>query len=160
MRTPRLVGTLGAATLVLALAAPAAAAPGDTGALQLVILDDSGTPAAGKAWVRVLHGSPDAPEVDVYVGATAATSAKVDALSGLSFAESSAYVPVDAGTYGVKVCATADATICPITVDGLVLDAGKKYTVVASNALADIEASVVVDDPAADATTGQVRVAH
>ena len=42
MRTPRLVGTLGAATLVLALAAPAAAAPGDTGALQLMILDEIG----------------------------------------------------------------------------------------------------------------------
>lgn len=160
MRRPRLLGTLAAALFAFALAAPVAAAPGDSGALQLAILDDSGTPAAGQAWVRVLHGSPDAPEVDVYVGADLASAAKVDALSGLSFAEHSDYVPVPAGTYAVKVCATADATICPIEVAALAVADGKKYTVVASNALADIEANVLEDGTAAVGGKGQVRVAH
>ena len=67
--------------------------------------------AASNSMVRVLHGSPDAPEVDVYVNGD-----KVDALSGLSFGDLSAYVAVPGGTYAIKVCATADATVCPIDV--------------------------------------------
>ena len=67
---------------------------------------DTGAPTAGNAWVRVLHGSPDAPSVDVYVGADLATAALVPALSGLTFGQISDYAEVPAGTYGVKVCAT------------------------------------------------------
>lgn len=160
MHQPRLLGTIAAGALLLSMAGPVAATASDAGALQLVILDDAGSPEEGQAWVRVLHGSPDAPEVDVYVGADVDTAAKVDDLSGLSFAENSEYVQVPAGTYGVKVCATADDSICPITVEGLVLEAGKKYTVVASNVLADIEATVVVDGATAEEGKGHVRVAH
>ena len=50
--------------------------------------------AAYDSMVRVLHGSPDAPEVDVYVNGD-----KVDALSGLSFGDLSEYVAVPGGTY-------------------------------------------------------------
>ena len=123
--------------------------------------NDKGAPAAGNAAVRVLHGSPDAPEVDVYVGATLATAAKADALSGLSFGEISGYVEVPAGTYAVKVCATADATICPIEVPALPLAAATRYTVAASDALASIDANVFVDDPdLAETAQAQVRVVH
>ena len=123
--------------------------------------NDKGAPAAGNAAVRVLHGSPDAPEVDVYVGATLATAAKVDALSGLSFGEIRGYVEVPAGTYAVKVCATADATICPIEVPALPLAAATRYTVAASDALASIDANVFVDDPdLAETAQAQVRVVH
>lgn len=160
MRIARLSGVLATGALLLAVAAPVSAAPADPGALQLVILDDSGTPDSGKAWVRVLHGSPDAPEVDVYVGADLGSAAKVAPLSGLSFAEASDYVPVDGGTYAVKVCATADASICPLSFAALTFDAGKKYTVVASNALASIEATVLEDGTAPEEGKGLVRVAH
>ncbi len=161
IRTPRLTrfASLGAAAaLALAIAAPVAAAEPLTAVLTA---NDNGTPAAGQSWVRVLHGSPDAPSVDVYVGADLASAAKVDALSGLSFGQISDYAEVPAGTYAVKVCATADATICPIEVAALDLAADTKYTVAASDALASIDANVFVDDPdTAETAQAQVRVVH
>ena len=111
--------------------------------------------AASDSMVRVLHGSPDAPEVDVYVNGD-----KVDALSGLSFGDLSAYVAVPGGTYAIKVCATADATICPIDVAALPIAAGTHYTIAATNALATIEAQVLVDDPNPTAGKAQARVVH
>ena len=112
--------------------------------------------AADDAMVRVLHASPDAPAVDVYVNGT-----KVGApLAGLEFGDLSAYVALPAGTYDIKVCAAADASICPIDASGVVLAAGTHYTIAATNVLASIEAQVITDDatPVADKTL--VRVVH
>ena len=61
-RLARAVSMTAAAALFLAVAGPVAAAEPLT---AVVAVDDTGTPAAGQAWVRVLHGSPDAPSVDV-----------------------------------------------------------------------------------------------
>ena len=134
-RLARLAGLTAAGAMVLALAGP--------------------TTAASNAMVRVLHASPDAPQVDVYVN-----GAKVAPLSGLSFGDLSAYVAVPGGTYAIKVCATADATVCPIDVSALAIAAGKHYTIAATNALATIEAQVLVDDPSPRTGKTQVRVAH
>ncbi len=156
----RIAALLGAGALALAVVTPAFAATPEK-LTAVVTANDNDVPTAGQAWVRVLHGSPDAPEVDVYVGADLAGAAKVDSLSGLSFGDISGYVEVAPGTYGVKVCATADATICPIEVAALDLAADTKYTVAASNLLASIDANVFVDDPdAAEATQAQIRVVH
>ena len=62
--------------------------------------------------VRVLHASPDAPEVDIYLDGAAVG----DPLAGLAFGAISPYVAVPAGPHAIKVCATADATVCPIDV--------------------------------------------
>jgi len=134
-RFARLVGLTAVSALALALAGP--------------------TTAASSAMVRVLHASPDAPQVDVYVNGD-----KVAPLSGLSFGDLSAYVAVPGGTYAIKVCATADATVCPIDVPALAIAAGKHYTIAATNNLATIEAQVLVDDPSPKAGKTQVRVAH
>ena len=136
MRLTRLAGLTATGALLLALAAPASAASGD-------------------AMVRVLHGSPDAPSVDVFVDGS-----KVDALSGIVFGDLTDYVAVPAGTYAVKVCATADSTVCPIDVPALDLAADTDYTIAASNVLASIEAKVLVDDPALVADKALVRVVH
>jgi hypothetical protein len=157
VRTTRIAGLIAAGALALTAALPVAAADGE---LTAVVAVDTGTPTAGQAWVRVLHGSPDAPQVDVFVGATLADAAKVDALSGLAFGEISDYAEVPAGTYGVKVCATADSSVCPIEVDTLTLDADTKYTVAASDMLASIKADVFVDAPAANDAQAQARVVH
>lgn len=134
--SPKGIARIGAAlAITLAFAAPAA--------------------AASNAHVRVLHGSADAPSVDVYVNGD-----KVDALSGLEFGDLSNYVAVPGGTYAIKVCATADATICPIDVPALAIAAGTKYTIAATNALASIEAQVLVDDPSPTEGKTQVRVVH
>ncbi len=134
-RFARLVGLTAVGALALAIAGP--------------------TTAASDAMVRVLHASPDAPQVDVYVNGD-----KVAPLSGLSFGDLSEYLAVPGGTYAIKVCATADATICPIDVPALAIAAGKHYTIAATNALATIEAKVLVDDPSPKAGKVQVRVAH
>lgn len=135
-RCSRIAGLAAGAMLAVLAAAPVGAAEGD-------------------AHVRVLHGSPDAPSVDVYVD-----GAKVDALSGLEFGDLTDYVALPGGTYAVKVCATADATVCPIDVPALAVDADTKYTIAATNILASIEAQVLVDDPAPTADRTQVRVVH
>lgn len=135
-RSTRFASLAAAAMLALIAAAPAGAAEGD-------------------AHVRVLHGSPDAPSVDVYVD-----GAKVDALSGLEFGDLSEYVALPGGTYAVKVCATADPTVCPIDVSALDVSDDTKYTIAATNVLASIEAQVLADDPAPTADKTQVRVVH
>ena len=104
--------------------------------------------------VRVLHGSPDAPSVDVFVN-----DGKVDALSGLEFGKITDYVKVPAGTYAIKVCATADNTVCPIGPVDLTFEAGKKYTVAASDLLAQIKADVFVDG-SGKSGVAKARVVH
>ena len=136
IRRARAAALATAAFAVLALAVPVAAADG--------------------AMVRVLHGSPDAPAVDVYVD-----GAKVGApLAGLEFGDISPYVELPAGTYDLKVCAAADATICPIVANDVVVNAGVKYTIAATNNLASIEAQIITDAPAPTADKTQVRVVH
>jgi hypothetical protein len=146
----RLAAALGAGALALAVVTPAFAA-GPAPLTAVVTTNDIGTPAAGKAWVRVLHASPDAPAVDVK-----ANDANI--LTDVPFGVISDYLPVDAGTYNIKVCA-AGTTTCVIDADLTFAD-GKKYTVAATNLLASIEAQVLEDAPAEDTTSTQVRVVH
>jgi hypothetical protein len=126
-----------AAGLLLASAAVPAAAGGD------------------EAMVRVLHGSPNTPSVDVFVNGP-----KVGALSGAEFGDITAYVSVPGGTHSIKVCATADNTVCPIGPVDLTFEAGRMYTIAASDLLASIDANVFVDAPANDPENAQVRVVH
>ncbi len=57
------------------------------------------TPAAGtEAMIRVVHASPDAPAVDIYVNGS-------KALSNLAFKEVSPWTPLPGGSYDVKVTA-------------------------------------------------------
>jgi hypothetical protein len=134
VRITRLAGLIAAGALALTAALPVA--------------------AAGDAQVRVLHGSPDAPSVDVFVN-----DGKVDALSGVVFGKITDYVKVPAGKYSVKVCATADNTVCPIGPVDLTFEAGKKYTVAASDLLAQIKANVFVDGGAKNGVA-RARVVH
>lgn len=149
-RLARLFSLTAAGALALAIAAPVAAA--DAAKLTAVVaVDDTGTPEAGKAWVRVLHGSPDAPAVDVKVD-------DADVLTDVAFGTISDYLPVDAGTYNIKVCATGTDT-CVIEADLTFAD-GSKTTVAATNLLAEIEAQVLSDTAAQNADQAQVRVIH
>jgi len=137
MRLTRLAGLIGAGALLLAVAAPVTSA------------------ASGSAMIRVLHGSPDAPAVDVF-----ANGAKVAALSNLTFGHITNYVSVPGGTYSIKVCATADNTVCPIGPVSLKFAAGKSYTIAASDLLAQIKANVFTDSASPMDGKTQVRVVH
>jgi hypothetical protein len=118
---------------------------------------DASMPAAsGSAMVRVLHASPDAPEVDIYLDGAAVGAP----LAALPFGTITPYVEVPAGPHAIKVCATADATVCPIDVPELTLEAGQQYTIAATNALAAIEAQVLTDTGAPAMDQALVRFVH
>ncbi len=130
--------------------------PALAGAIVALLVVASPVAAADKAMVRVLHASPDAPAVDVYVNGD-----KVGApLANLEFGDLSEYVSLPAGTYDIKVCASADATVCPIDASGVSLAGGTHYTIAATNVLASIEAQVITDAPAPSDGKTQVRVVH
>jgi hypothetical protein len=110
--------------------------------------------AADTAMVRVLHASPDAPAVDVYLD-----DAKVDALTNVPFGTISGYLAIPAGDHNVKVYATGTTTGAVIDAD-VTVAAGKMYTIAATDAVASITAQVIEDAPAPSGSTAQVRVIH
>jgi LPXTG-motif cell wall-anchored protein len=107
----------------------------------------------GMARVRVVHASPDAPAVDVWVnGAIAFSNAPFEGITD--------YAALNAGAYNVQVSPTGATE--PIVIDAdLDLAAGTDYTVVAVGLLADIEPLVLVDNNSAPAAgKAHVRFVH
>ena len=90
----------------------------------LVVEDNLAAPAAGKAHVRFIHLSPDAPAVDVAV-----TGGGV-VFGNQSFEDFTAFTPLDANTYNLEVRLAGTSTVV-LPLPGIVLTAGKIYTVYA-----------------------------
>jgi hypothetical protein len=90
----------------------------------LVLIDNNSAPAAGKAHVRFVHASPDAPAVDI------AVKGGLVLFGNVAFKEIGDYLPVDAGTYDleVRIAGTEDVAL---DVPGLALADGTVYTVFA-----------------------------
>jgi hypothetical protein len=110
--------------------------------------------AADEARVRVLHASPDAPAVDIYIN-----DAIVDGWTNVPFGTLSDYMAVPAGDYNVKVYATGDESMAVIDAD-VTVDPNTSYTIAATGMLADIAPAVFVDDPALSEDEALVRVVH
>lgn len=127
------------------------------GALAALAGMSIGSAAAqdGDARVRVLHASPDAPNVDVYVDGA-------EAISDLPFSEITDYISLPAGDYDVAVyAASANGEGDPVIAATLTLDAGVDYTVAAINEVAAIEPLVLVDNNGAPAAgNAHVRFVH
>jgi hypothetical protein len=89
-----------------------------------ILADNLAAPASGKAHVRVVHASPDAPAVDIKVkgGATL--------IPNLAFPKDSGYSPVDAGSYDLVVVPAGTDTIA-LDLAGTRLEAGKIYDIFA-----------------------------
>lgn len=90
----------------------------------LVIEDNLSTPASGKAHVRFIHLSPNAPAVDI----TTNTGAVV--FSNYAFKGYSAFTPLDAGTYNLQVRLAGTSTVV-LDLPGITVASGKIYTVFA-----------------------------
>lgn len=90
----------------------------------LVLEDDLTAPAAGKAHVRFVHLSPDAPAVDV------AVTAGPVVFGNVAFRGFQGFTPLDAGTYNLEVRVAGTATVA-LPLPGITLEAGKIYTVFA-----------------------------
>jgi hypothetical protein len=132
MRVSRIASLVAAGAILLAVAAPAG--------------------AATSTQLRVLHASPDAPAVDVWVDGT-----KV--LTDVAFKDLSGYLDVPAGAHNIKVVATG--TTSPAVIDATPsFAAGKSYTVAAIGMLADIKPAVFVDNAAGMSGDAMLRVVH
>jgi hypothetical protein len=110
-------------------------------------------PRGPTAYLRVLHLSPDAPAVDVFVD-----GAEDPAVSGLEFPEGTAYLALPAASYDVDVApagTSAAASVLPI--DDLALAAGTYYTAVAIDEVSRLGVLPLVDDYAGLAG-GSIRV--
>lgn len=110
----------------------------------IALEDDLTSPAAGKAHVRFVHLAPDAPAVDIAV----ASSGSV-VFGDVSFKESTAFTPLDAGTYLLDVRVAGTGTVA-LVLPALTLEAGKIYTVFAKGFLGGtgvqaLDAEVIVN---------------
>jgi hypothetical protein len=114
--------------------------------------DDDNTGPEGEARIRVVHASPDAPEVDVLLDDT-------EVLSDVPYLVASEYLETSAGDHNLKVNAAGTATTV-IDADATLAD-GADYTVVASGLVAEIEPIVLEDDNSAPAAgNARVRAIH
>ncbi|MBN1642465.1 MAG: DUF4397 domain-containing protein [Anaerolineae bacterium] len=111
----------------------------------LVLVDNNAAPAAGKAHVRFVHASPDAPAVDIAVKGGPVL------FSNVAFKEVGEYLPVDAGTYDLEVRLAGTDTVA-LAVPGLALADGTVYTVFAMGLAGGQPALMAV--PSADAMHG------
>ena len=91
----------------------------------LVLIDNNGAPAAGKAHVRFVHASPDAPAVDIAV----ANGGPV-LFSNIPFKGVGDYLPVDAGSYDLEARIAGTDTVA-LSVPGVMLNEGTVYTIFA-----------------------------
>jgi LPXTG-motif cell wall-anchored protein len=91
----------------------------------LVLIDNNSAPAAGKAHVRFVHASPDAPAVDIAV----ANGGPV-LFSNIPFKGVGDYLPVDAGTYDLEARIAGTETVA-LSVPGVTLADGAVYTIFA-----------------------------
>jgi hypothetical protein len=94
----------------------------------LVLTDDLTAPASGKAHVRFVHLSPNAPAVDVAVTGGAVV------FGNKAFKDYTAFTPLDAGTYNLEVRVAGTSTVA-LPLPGITLKAGKIYTVFAKGFL-------------------------
>jgi hypothetical protein len=120
-------------------------AVGKVADIKPAVFEDNNTaPEAGKAHVRVIHASPDAPAVDIAVKGGPVL------FSELAFPDAAGPSPVDAGTYDLEVRAAGTTTVA-LPINGVQLEAGKIYTVLAVgllNGTPALEALPIVNAPA------------
>jgi len=90
----------------------------------LVLVDNNSLPAAGKAHVRFIHASPDAPAVDIAV-----TGGPV-LFGNIPFKGVGDYLPVDAGTYDLEARVSGTDQVA-LSLPGIALQEGTVYTVYA-----------------------------
>lgn len=104
------------------------------------------------AMVRVLHASPDAPAVDVYVNGEVA-------VENASFKDITGYLELEAGSYQIAIhAAGSDEAVYEQEV---AVEAGTHYTVAAVGLLEDgFRLEAFADDLTVDEGKSNIRVGH
>lgn len=99
-----------------------------------VLTDNNSSPDSGKVRVRVVHASPSAGPVDVYVVAPGGDISTIaPTISNLAFKAKTDYLSVPAGSYEVLVTPTGTKTVA-IDTGTINLAAGQVRTAVALDA--------------------------
>jgi hypothetical protein len=98
--------------------------------------DDNNSPSSN-AQVRVVHGSPDAPAVEVLVD-------NASVLDSVAYLDASGYLTVPSGTRNVKV--NVYGTTTTVINANVAVAKDEAYTVIATNTVAAIEPLVLTDD--------------
>lgn len=97
----------------------------------LMLTASASAQSAGNGRVRVMHASPDAPAVDIFVDGAKAVTA-------LAFPDNTGYVSLPAGSHNVKVFVSpSDGTGTPALEADLDVAANTDYTVLAVGRLSD-----------------------
>jgi hypothetical protein len=113
--------------------------------------------SAAMADVRVIHASPDAPNVDIYVNGTPGIDPA--AITNLAYRQNSGYVDLPTGNYNFKV--TPSGLPAPIVIDAnAAIDGNTDYSIFATGFLADISPLVLVDDNTSLSNAARVRFVH
>jgi hypothetical protein len=137
------------------LFASLAAAIAVVGALLALSSATAQSPGSGR--VRIMHASPDAPAVDIFVDGQKAVTA-------LAFPSNTGYVSLPAGPHDVAVFASpSDGSGTPVLEATLQVAAGKDYTVLAVGKLADSTLALLPledNNSAPAAGTAHVRLIH
>jgi MYXO-CTERM domain-containing protein len=109
---------------------------------------------SGNAQVRVLHASPDAPAVDVFVNGDRV-------LSNVPFFTASDYLSLPAGSYRIQISPTGQPADAAVIDANATLAAGTAYTIAATGQVANIQPTIIVDNLSAPASGNvKVRVYH
>lgn len=144
MNTSTLLATLGTIGLSLVFAS-------GCGSDAEVREFDSPTGSSSSS-IRVLHLSADAPSVDVYVNGAD------KAVSGLAFAEGTAFLEVPSGTYSFNIAPEGtSASSSVLDIEGISLESGESYTAVAFDEVSNLQALALLED-FSEVPSGQIRV--
>jgi hypothetical protein len=153
------------ATLTACTVEPEAApTPAEPGPATPTATTDPVEPPAGKAIVRVVHASADAPSVDVY-----ANGSDKPLVTGLTYGQTTAWLTVDPGTYEFELRASPSKPTDAIAykTSALAIGAGVKISAVAAGLLGaqDADAAfrvvpVIEGFGAAKPGSARLRVLH
>jgi hypothetical protein len=107
-----------------------------------------------ESMVRIVHASPDAPAVDIYIN-------DEQVVSGASFADASDYLSVPEGSNSVDIYAAGTkGQKNPVLSASVNVKGGMAYTLVAANTLQNLELQVLEDDMGITNGQSKIRVAH
>lgn len=123
--------------------------------IAFVGCDDDDNPMSSnnqQSSIRVIHGSYDAPAVDIRLDGAVA-------VPNLAYGVSSGYASVTSGSRRITVTPTGQSA--PVVIDATVpLNPTQDYTVVAIDQLSSISPLVLEDDRTPSATQARVRFVH
>ena len=151
------IGTLETGLFPFVIATPLHAASADSATPMMGMAACTmalGIGAEGDACINVVHASPDAPAVDVYLDGALA-------LEGLEFGNFSGWVPVPAGDHQVQVTPAGEAADAAVIDAPVTVEAGMAYHIAATGTVDEIAPAIYPVDLTAPADgNARVRVIH